>query len=441
MKTKIYILLLVSIIISFSCSSQKNSGKFKDNFISYEPVNLTENEKQILNESLNSLHERYDPNGKMITKTLTGWNYHTDAQNGNFHEVRASFNYAVALLDYGDETYYKRAFDIIEKTITLQDQNPNSKSCGVWPYYEEEPLTTKKAPIDYNWADFNVVSLLDVWMGHYSKIPDNLKPKIKEALILGGKSIQKRNCGPGYTNIAIMGAYATYMISHLFDIPEMQEYVAQRFQNFYDYTLEKNGFSEYNSPTYSIVAIDELSRMKEHIIEASMKDKIDHLYEIAWEVIARHFHKPSGQWAGPHSRSYSTLVRPSFYAILNQASNGKINFPIQEPRMNVKIKHQIPEFLMHYFLSPEFPRTETNIFEKVEPQTIGTSYLTDKYALSTANRSSMWNQRRPFLVYWGNIEIPKYLQVRFLHDDYDFSSATFYSQQNENNVLIGRAHV
>ena len=49
----------------------------------------------------------------------------------------------------------------------------------------------------------------------------------------------------------------------------------------------------------------------------------------------------------------------------------------------------------------------------------------------------MWNQRRPFLLYWGTVQAPKYLQVRFLQNDYDFSSATFYAQQNENKVLSG----
>jgi hypothetical protein len=274
-------------------------------------------------------------------------------------------------------------------------------------------------------------------MGHQERIPEELKSSIKESLILAAKAVQKRNVGPSYTNIAIMGTYVTYLVSHLFDLPEMKEYAKVRLQRFYDYTLEKGGFSEYNSPTYTIVALDELNRMQKHIINPEAKTIIDSLYSIGWETIARHYHKPSGQWAGPHSRSYSTLVRPSVYAILNQASDGQIIFANQEPRMDVKIKHHIPEYLMPYFLSPVFPRVETNIFEKEEPQTIGTTYLTEKFALSTANRSSLWNQRRPFLVYWGNVEEPKYLQVRFLHDDYDFSSATFHSQQHENNVLAG----
>jgi hypothetical protein len=274
-------------------------------------------------------------------------------------------------------------------------------------------------------------------MGHQDRIPADLKPKIKNALILAANSIQKRNVGPSYTNIAIMGTYVTYMVSNLFDLSELRTYAQKRLQTFYDYTLDKGGFTEYNSPTYTIVALDELSRMKNHIVEPIAKQQIEKLYSIGWETIARHYHQPTGQWTGPHSRSYSTLVQPTFYSILKEASFGRIIVGTEVKRSDVKIKHQIPENLMHYFLAPEYPRTEKDVFEKVEPQTTGNCYLAKNYALSTANRSSMWNQRRPFLLYWGTVQAPKYLQVRFLHDDYDFSSATFYAQQNENKVLAG----
>jgi hypothetical protein len=441
MKTKTSILLIISILISFSCNSDKNfkngSGRYKDDNIIYEQLKLTENEKQILRKHINQIHERYDPEGKMLTRTLSGWNYHTDAESGVFHDVRASFHYAVALLDLGDDQYTQRAFEIIEKTISLQDQDTDSRSCGVWPYYKQEPLATKKSPIDFNWADFNAVSLLDVWMGHHSRIPGSLKPEIRNSLILAAESIQRRNVGPGYTNIAIMGTYVTYVVSHLFDLPEMQEYANNRLKRFYEYTLEKGGFSEYNSPTYTIVALDELNRMQKHIINEEAKTIIDALYSMGWEMIARHYHKPSGQWAGPHSRSYSTLTRPSFYAILNQASDDILKFPVQKPRPDVKIKHKMPDELLPYFLTPTYPRLETDTFEVNKPEIVGTCYLTEKYALSTANRSSLWNQRRPFLVYFGDRNQPKYLQVRFLHDLYDFSSATFFSQQKENKVLAG----
>ncbi len=434
MKLTIHVFLIfIFTSIVQSCSD----NTFYNSSIKYGKVQLNPEEKKIVEQALDGLHERFDPEEKMITKIISGYNYHTDADSGVFHEVRGSFVYATLLLDVGDDQYAKRAFDIIKKTLTLQDQDTTSRSCGVWPYYQEEPLSTKISPIDYNWADFNAVSLLEVWLGHQDRIPADLKPKIKEALILAAKSIQKRNMRPGYTNIAIMGAYVTYMVSNLFDLPEMQEYASVRLRKFYDYTLEKGGFSEYNSPTYTIVALDELFRMKSHIVEPVAKQMVDSLYAIGWEIIARHYHKPTGQWAGPHSRSYSTLVRPGFYSILKEGSNGQIDLGIEQKRKDVKIKHQIPNYLMPYFLSPEYPRTEIDLFEKESPQTIGTCYLTEVYALSTANRSSLWNQRRPFLLYWGTVQKPKYLQVRFLHDDYDFSSATFYSDQERNKILAG----
>jgi hypothetical protein len=428
-------LILISLIGCWfqTCFAQNSN----DGFIKYQPVQLTLSEKQTLNESLKGLHERYDPEGKMITSTLHGYNYHTDAESGVFHDIRSSFSYAVSLLDLGEKQYTQLAFNVIEKTISLQDQNPDSKSCGVWPYYQEEPLATKKAPIDYNWADFNAVSLLDVWMGHQEEIPEALKEIIKKSLVLAAQSIQKRNVTPSYTNIAIMGTYVTYMVSHLFDLPEMQEYAKNRMKKFYDYTLDKGGFTEYNSPTYTFTALDELYHMKMHIIEPSARQMVDSLYSIGWEMIARHYHQPTGQWAGPHSRSYSTLVSPSFYAILKEGSNGKIVIGIEEKRRDVKIKHHIPEYLLNYFLSPKYPRTEIDTFEKVLPKIIGTTYLTDKYVLSTANLSSLWIQRRPFLAYWGDVQNPKYLQVRFLHNFYDFTSVNFQSQQKEGNVLAG----
>jgi len=414
-----------------------NPASFNDGFIQYGALNLSNTDKQILKDNIKLMDEKYDPSIKMIKKELTGWNYHTDAQTGTFHEVRASFYYAVALLDCGIKDYEQRAFDVIDETLSLQDTDPKSPSCGVWPYYKEEPLATKKAPIDYNWADFNAVSLLDIYMGHKDLLPKNLLTKVENALILAAKSVQKRNCGPGYTNIAIMGTYVTYVVSHLFNLAEMQKYANKRLKILYDYTKEKGGFSEYNSPTYSIVAIDELNRMQQHIVEPTARVMIDELYNRCWEFIARHYHKKSAQWVGPNSRSYQTLVSTIYYGILKQASDGKIDLGYEPTRSEVQIKHHIPAALLPYFLSPKYPRTEIDIFEKNDPQIVGTSYLTTDYAISSVTRSSMWNQRRPLTAYWGTLNDTHYLQVRLLHDKYDFSTASIFAQQKDNKVLAG----
>ena len=430
MKKTFGFLLVICMVLS--C----NTGRYKDKFIQYSPVILTQEEKIALSKSLDGLQSRYyDESAKMITEEIEGYSYHIDAQSGLFHAVRRSFSYAVRLLDLGDKNYQKRAFDIIEKTISLQDTVKNSPSCGVWPYYLEEPLATKKSPVDYNWADFNGVHLLDVYLGHQKEIPANLKHLIRNSIILAARSIQKRNVNLDYTNIAIMGTYVTYMTSHLFDLPDMRDYANKRLKKFYEFTLKEGGFPEYNSPTYTFVALNELDRMKRHIIEPDSKAMIDSLYNIGWNVIARHYHKPTGQWTGPHSRSYNSIIDPSFYSILNQASDGKIESGQFIMPADIKIRHKIPTYLLHYFLTPNYPRTEFDTFESIEPKITGTTYMTNKYAISSANRSSLWNERRPFLVYWGNKTNPHYLQVRFLHDFYDFSSASFFCEQKDNYIL------
>ncbi len=426
------VLSIASLVLALAA----NGFQKKDNHLRCEAVRLPQADKEILRSILDGQHAKYDPRERMITKVLTGWNYHTDAETGMFHEVRGSLYYASGLLDLGEPAYRRRAFDIVERTLRLQDTVKESNTFGIWPYYLEEPLATKQSPPDKNWADFNGVTLLDIYMGHEAQLPAGLKAGIRRALINAALSIQKRNVHPGYTNIAIMGTYVTYAVAHLFDLPDMQRYAADRLNGFYDYTL-KNGFTEYNSPTYTVVALDELSRMKKHFTDKAVQLKVAKLYYMGWEMIARHYHRPSGQWAGPHSRSYSTLLQPAVKGFLAQASTGKINLPVAAPRPDVKIRHEIPAGLLHYFLSPQYPRTQTDSFVVNEPLNTGTTYLAGRYALSTASRSTMWNQRRPFLLYWGVPEQPRYLQLRFLHDFYDFAAAAFYSRQHTGSVLAG----
>lgn len=430
MKVKLLFTLLVFILIS--C---KPTGEYTDEYITYGKEELSPAQREALARSLQGRHGQYDPDGHMITQKLGGWNYHTDAESGTFHEVRGSLYYAIDLLKLDDKEYTQRAFDIVDKVISLQDTDPSSPSCGVWPYFLEEPLRTKKSPIDYNWADFNAVSLLEIVLKYQDRIPADLMPKIRNSIVLASRAIEKRNMGPHYTNIAIMGTYVMYMAAHLEHLPDLKDYAEKKLKHFYDYTLEKGGFSEYNSPTYTMVALDELKKMKMHIVEPSAKQMIDSLYAIGWNIIARHYHTTSGQWVGPHSRSYNTLTGNSFYNRLKQSSNGTIQIVPGLSDEKPVAPHQIPEYLYAYFLDPVYPRTEIDVFENNEPQIIGTSYITKPYAISSVNRSCMWDQRRPLSAYWGTVDKPHYLQFRILHEFFDFSAGTIYTQQKDNTIL------
>ncbi|GHU68428.1 hypothetical protein FACS189413_05280 [Bacteroidia bacterium] len=404
---------------------------YNDGFVAYQSGHLNDSDKQAVREYIRKQTEIYDPAEKMITQAFSGYHYHRDATEGVFHETRMSLHYALALLDAEEKEQETEAFAIIRKIISLQNIDPQSPSCGVWPYFMEEPLQTKKSSTDYNWADFLGVTLLDIYMDHHERLPADLREEIKNALILAARAIQKRDVHPGYTNIAIMGSYVTYLVAYLFDLPGLKEYAVRRWQNFYGYTQFQGGFSEYNSPTYTIIALDELLRMKRHIVAPEMQPSIDSLYHFAWNMVARHFHAPAKQWAGPQSRCYHTQVQTSFYGLLYQASDGKIDFGFRPEGYNVRLKHCLPEECLSYFLSPVYPRIEQEFFNQHEPKVFGTCWLTEKYTLGSVNRSNLWIQRRPLLSYWNKA----YLRLRFLHDGYDFCAASFYSSQKENKIL------
>ncbi len=62
--------------------------------------------------------------------------------------------------------------------------------------------------------------------------------------------------------------------------------------------------SEYNSPTYTALTLWFLALIAEHSTTEAARRLALFLEERLWVDVAMHFHAPSQQFAGPHSRSY-----------------------------------------------------------------------------------------------------------------------------------------
>jgi hypothetical protein len=385
--------------------------------------------------------ERYDPSEHMISRPFSSPGYHTTLKGGYVHPTRDSLNYAVALLDSGDGDRLKRAEQILRRVISLQDQNPKSRTYGIWSWFAEEPLEMMSPP-DWNWADFCGTQLLQVAIDHDERLDTDLQGKVRESILHAGRAIKRRNVGPGYTNIAVMGAYVTLVAGEHFDDQELADYGKARLKRFYDHTFRQGSFSEYNSPTYSVVAITELSRMLRHVRDFESRKLLNELNRFAWSHVARHFHAPSGQWAGPHSRCYATLLRDSTRAFIQRAAHGKVDFLPDSTALESLDAHRIgarcPPDLLDYFTSLGEPRVETEAFATNSPEThdiIGTTYLHADFTLGSVNIGDLWNQRRPLLAYWNTEAGVVAMRLRCLHDDYDYSSASIFTVQDKGNIL------
>ncbi len=384
---------------------------------------------------------QYDPAEKMIRRPFSSPGYHTTLKGGYVHPTRDSLEYAVALLDSGEPGRAQRAQDILRRVISLQDQDPNSRTYGIWSWFLEEPLD-KMSPPDWNWADFCGTQLLQVALDHMHRLPPDMQQQSKDSILHAAYSIKRRNVGPGYTNIAVMGTYVTLVAGELFEVQDLKDYSKARLKRFYDHTLKQGSFSEYNSPTYSIVAVKELTRMLHHVRDPDSQKLLQELNRLAWYHVARHFHPPTRQWSGPHSRCYSTLLRSSTLAFIQRATNDKVRFvPDSEAFESLdahRIRAECPEDFFHYFTELAQPRLEVETFARNaagEYDIIGTTYLHSEFTLGSVNIGDLWNQRRPLLAYWNTDAGVVAMRLRCLHDGYDYSSASIFAMQDKADVL------
>ncbi len=414
-------------------------------------LSLTSEQRRELLAALAPLDAQYNPLERMLREPFHSPGYHTTLKGGFTHPTRSALSYAVALLDAGEPWRRERACHILDRVIALQDQDPQSRTYGIWSWFMEEPLD-KMSPPDWNWADFNGTQLLQVALDHRDRLPADLAERLDAAIYHACRSIQRRDVGPGYTNIAIMGTYVTYVAAELYGIPDLLAYAQMRLKRLYDFTMEQDSFAEFNSPTYTVVALRLLSLMLMHIRDAGALRMVRELHDLGWRDVARRFHPPTNQWAGPHSRCYATLLQPGTLAFIQRACRGAVDFFPQggmpPSAETARVKLDCPERYRSAFAALDGPRDVVQTFIKEGALTrnldvghtnpvIGTTHLEAAYALGSANRMCFWNQHRPLVAYWGTRQEPRALQARFLHDFYDYSSAQVFCVQSGGCALMG----
>lgn len=365
------------------------------------------------------------------------------------HRTRESAAYALSCLDSGVEWRRERAIQALEALLRLQDKDPASPTCGVWPWYYENPLAEMNPP-DMNWADFLGVQLLKIAINHNKTLTAELQTQLREAIIRAAESIIRRDVSMAYTNIAIMGTYVTCIAGQCYNIPDLRNYGAERLRRFHKFTVETGGFPEYNSPTYTIIALAELARLRYDLKDPEGIRLVSQLYEMLWSDIATHYHQPTRQWAGPHSRSYSTLINPHAALFLTHSVPTEVLGYTTPANKQSKDNLYTTSDLLHApapcpdkfydcFRGISAPRNHVQTFTKDSPPVVGYTRLTPAYTIGSVNQNIMWDQRRNVVGYWksSESETSSTLHLRFLHDGYDFSSANVITAQQDGSLLAG----
>lgn len=388
--------------------------------------------------------DRYDPDQGMLTKPFDGGpGYHTaldpDAVDV-VHPTRESLGYALALLDVGGRARRDRAERIIATVLARQDRDETNDTYGIWPWYAEEPLSAMDPP-DWNWADFCGKRLLLIERRHGDSLSGELRERIETAVCAAADAIVERDVGPGYTNIAIMGAFVTLIAGETYDVPDLRSYGAARLERFDTHVSRFDGFNEFNSPTYTRVAIVELGSLATETETTTAGARADRLLERAWTTVADHYHPPTDQWAGPHARSYDSMLTATDRSFLDIGTNRTLG------RLDPEDIQYDPLWYGNDFSCPpelrsRFERLDTRALDDhyddaADRPLTARTYLDETVALGTFDRSSCWTQRRPVIAYAPSDAGPVAIRLRVLKDGYDLAAAQCTAAQYRRRALVG----
>lgn len=406
---------------------------------------INSNETRLFLEIMERMDKTYDEKAGMITQWRGENGYHSTLSSCTVHPTYNSLEYAFELMNRGQSGDFARAEQIVDKVIKLQDIEPLHDTYGIWPYYLEEPLE-KMAPPDWNWADFCGKKLLQILLEYSSVIPGELKERMHQAILHACNSIMRRNMGPHYTNISIMGTYVTLAAGELFREPYLIEYAKKRLRELYAYNMERGAYQEYNSPSYTWVVITDLASCFKYIRDTECRFMVEGLNDLAWKCVAEHFHYRTKQWSGPHCRFYSMLEDDQLLMRIQRALDYRITLvPLDKTGLGEKLpmdffstRSHCPEKYIRYFTKPNETSFAYTMFayDKINKnKQIAAAYITEEYSLGTFYKSTFWNQKRNHLSYFGTEKSPVYCGLKCLHDGYDYSSGQIVTAQNKNRAV------
>ncbi|MFA9476984.1 hypothetical protein ACERK3_01630 [Phycisphaerales bacterium AB-hyl4] len=392
--------------------------------------------------------QRYDPEHGLPGETIASPGYHTTLPDGmRVHSTRTALDYVLLLLTAGEAKHVKRAGDVLRKVLLLQDTDPCSATYGIWPWFLEEPLS-QMAPPDWNWADFCGARLAVVLADHADRLPGNVMEATRTALGHAAWSIFRRNVQPSYTNIAVMGGVVAAAAGELLDEPSLVSYGRRRLQQVVAHAEHHGGFAEYNSPTYTMVVLAEVERCLQLVQDAATRDAAETLRQRVWSTIAEHYHPVTGQWAGPHARTYHDTLLTSTVARLRRRVGSSFSTPLATNAENIDGEEVgvqplpcPPQYLPYFERLSKSDVQRRHRFrqgsEGHERQAlIGTTWLHDQVTLASINRDTLWTQCRPLIGYIASSDdFAVTLRVRLLKDGRDWASGLLHTEQNRSHTL------
>ena len=391
-----------------------------------------------------NLREDFDEKENMIVMHTGSKQavYHTKLADSDVHVIVSSSSYARELICTGSNP--ELGEKIFEKVISLQDDNPESETYGLWPYYMEEPLSEMDAP-DKNMAGFNSRNMIDVLYTAGDRISDSIKEKMLKAIYHACCAIMIRNEGVQYTNVAFLESLVLCCGGDMLGDEKLLNAGRNKLKKSLGFIHYHGSIFEHNSPCYSFLCVGDLGCILKYVKDEESLFYAGCINDYVWRCLAEHFDYKNLQLGGPQSRAYDDYLRAENLSIIMTACGLEDNYkahPLAPEGLKIHETSAVcPEKYIPYFSGEKIWDSCERIIMRgfnypyfAFNQAIN-HYRGEGFTLGTFNREELWNQRRPLVSYIDGEKKPYCFRVKCYHDGFDFSSAVLHCVQKEGRVL------
>jgi hypothetical protein len=243
-----------------------------------------------------ALAARFDPARELIR---------AETDEGLFYPTRESLKYARYLLHDAapPDDDCALAARIIGQVLALQERQPGNIHEGGFPWMADDGHVS-----DLNAVQFLVEELCHIMIESAGKLPAETRAAIEAALRLGLAEIARLDVDPAYTNICLLDCHNSILGGQVLGAPGWVARGARKLARWADEVAASGAPCEYNSPTYAGVDLGALAAIGEWAADPATRLLARLMEERLWLHTALHYHAPTAQLAGPHSRAYHNDV-------------------------------------------------------------------------------------------------------------------------------------
>ncbi len=184
---------------------------------------------------------------------------------------------------------------------SMQDRDPKDKGYGNFRWNWGQP-----APDDMNAVEFCMQGGTLLWLRHRDELPEAARTILRETMEFAAEGCLRHKVRPSYSNISLMNASNLILLGEALDKPTVADEGYTRLATIVRWTAD-NGISEYDSPTYYGVDVDDLGIVETFCKRDEGRRQARAMLDLFWTDIALNFFPPSQRLAGPRSRDYDYL--------------------------------------------------------------------------------------------------------------------------------------